>query len=348
MDIVLQKFKTRCFIFSQQLLSKRHGFDRIDRIALLAVFVVALINYISFPERRKFQIPAELYAYSPAILPYKEFFFPTRDVQILIQGIEHSPATFTLPTSGQIFCFVETSTKYYKDRVPSVASTWLPRCDHGRFFTKTHLPYPDIAYSTVYRNLRDTYDDLFRKSIFSLYYSYTSISKHFDWYLKTDDDTFVAMDHLREYLNTLNPAEPLYLGYRLAPFMNNGYNSGGSGYILSNAAMRMFVEQLYHNVRLCPYDRGEDRGMGRCLESVGITPSDTRDDQELNRFMPFRPAEIPIIGSKWHYFPLKYPFISKKFVTLHRVPPEMMISLDKSLYSENGEPTFNVTDFFNY
>lgn len=131
------------------------------------------------------------------------------------------------------------------------------------------------------------------------------------------------MDHLREYLNTLNPAEPLYLGYRLAPFMvgwlqertelteklfsfqNNGYNSGGSGYILSNAAMRMFVEQLYHNVRLCPYDRGEDRGMGRCLESVGITPSDTRDDQELNRFMPFRPAEIPIIGSKWHYFPLK-------------------------------------------
>ena len=43
----------------------------------------------------------------------------------------------------------------------------------------------------------------------------------------------------------------------------NGYNSGGAGYVLSNGAVKLFVQELYHNRTLCPYDENEDIGLGR-------------------------------------------------------------------------------------
>lgn len=112
---------------------------------------------------------------------------------------------------------------HYDDRVPSIASTWLPKCDNGRFFTKTPLPNSNMTYSTVYLNLKDSYYDLFRKTTFGFYYSYMHISKSFDWYLKADDDTYFAMDHLKEYLSTLDPTKPLYLGYVLKPYFVSYY-----------------------------------------------------------------------------------------------------------------------------
>lgn len=109
---------------------------------------------------------------------------PRENIDELTRGIQHSASTYSLPTSGQLFCFVETSEEYYNTRVPSVAATWLPRCDNGRFFSKTPLPDHRLPFSTVYRNLEDSYYDLFRKTLLSFYYSYTNISDKFDWYMK--------------------------------------------------------------------------------------------------------------------------------------------------------------------
>ncbi|EGT37634.1 hypothetical protein CAEBREN_00045 [Caenorhabditis brenneri] len=275
-----------------------------------------------------------------------EFFPKSRKLNKLTSGIENSASTLKLPTSGQLFCFVETSEKHYADRVPSVASTWLPKCDNGRFFTKTPLPDTKMPFSTVYRNLEDSYYDLFRKTLLGFYYSYAYISKDFDWYLKADDDNYYVIDHLKDYLNTLDPSEPLYLGYRLKPFLQDGYNSGGPGYILSNAAVRIFVEYLYNDEKLCPYDWAEDRGMGRCLASMGITPSDTRDKTGANRFVPFLPKEMLEVPAGYHYYPLNNrSLISENFVSLHRISPRKMIFLDSILYPKSGKRLFT-PEFF--
>uniref|UniRef100_A0A8R1HTX3 N-acetylgalactosaminide beta-1,3-galactosyltransferase n=1 Tax=Caenorhabditis japonica TaxID=281687 RepID=A0A8R1HTX3_CAEJA len=102
----------------------------------------------------------------------------------------------------------------------------------------------------------------------------------------------------------------------------NGYNAGGGGYILSNAAVRLFVQHLYHNENLCPYDWAEDRGMGRCLASLDITPQDTRDEHGMHRFIPFHTKEIAEIYSGYHYypFPVKYQFY---FVKVHITAPNL-------------------------
>ena len=51
---------------------------------------------------------------------------------------------------------------------------------------------------------------------------------------------------------------------------NHGYNAGGSGYILSRAAMKIFAEELFEDRQSCPFHEWEDYAIARCLWSRGI------------------------------------------------------------------------------
>ena len=102
---------------------------------------------------------------------------------------------------------------------------------------------------------------------------------------------------MRDYLSTLNPNKPYYLGYTLKPYLvclsefhlfrsfiqANGYNAGGAGYVLSREALRLFNEFAYFNESLCPDNIYEDVGIGHCLANLGIFPHDTRNEKGLNR-----------------------------------------------------------------
>ncbi|CAD6193852.1 unnamed protein product [Caenorhabditis auriculariae] len=259
-----------------------------------------------------------------------------RDVDKWVRGVTSTPTAQGLPKSGKLFCFVETSSKYYDTRVPAVWATWLPRCEHGQFFTPTPLSNSKIPHSTVYANLKDTYEDLFNKSILSFFYAFTKISDKFDWYLKADDDTYIIVEHLYEYLETLDPKKPYYLGYVLKPYFRRGYNGGGAGYILSREAVRRFIEGAFHNTTTCPWDKFEDTGMARCLESVGITPHDTRDANGRSRFNTFRADEMfqGTIGAEWHFYKpiLGRNWASPQLISLHHMSSNDMLLYDDLLY----------------
>ncbi|KAK6015015.1 hypothetical protein OSTOST_19568, partial [Ostertagia ostertagi] len=123
-----------------------------------------------------------------------------------------------LPKKGRLLCFVITTPKYHYTRVPAIHETWLPRCDHGQFFTTVELGQ-EIPHSTVLMDVPDDYRYLFQKTLVALHYAYTNISDQFDWYYKADDDTYVIMEHMYEYLATLDPEEPYYLGYNMRPYL---------------------------------------------------------------------------------------------------------------------------------
>ncbi|KAK4120674.1 glycosyltransferase family 31 protein [Parathielavia appendiculata] len=62
----------------------------------------------------------------------------------------------------------------------------------------------------------------------------------YDWYLFIDADTYVLWPNLMQWLKTLDPAEKLYLG-SVTVINNFNFAHGGSGYIVSKAAMEEFV-----------------------------------------------------------------------------------------------------------
>jgi hypothetical protein len=103
-----------------------------------------------------------------------------------------------------------------------------------------------------------------------------------DWYIMVDDDTWVDLPNLAALVAPLNASEPLYLGN---PYVISGrgcaglrledgrlFAHGGSGIILSRAAVGLLVPQA----PTCMRDFGEcwagDGMLGLCLYSIGITP----------------------------------------------------------------------------
>ena len=48
----------------------------------------------------------------------------------------------------------------------------------------------------------------------------------FDWYLKADDDTFIHVENLKEFLSTKDPKSPVTFGYDFKVIVDQGYHSG--------------------------------------------------------------------------------------------------------------------------
>ncbi|KJH42543.1 hypothetical protein DICVIV_11466 [Dictyocaulus viviparus] len=240
---------------------------------LLCIFLICIVNAFSAILDTVFNGPASL----------------SELVQHI--GVRVSESAQRLPKQGRLLCFVITSPKFYATRTLAVNETWLPRCDHGQFFSKIEMD-PTMPHSTVLRKIPDDYKFLFQKTLTSFHYAFTEISDKFDWYFKADDDTYVVMEHMYKYLATLDPSKPYYLGYMLKPHLYPYSNDGGSSFVLSRAAVKIFLEKALFDRAICPVDKNEDRGINKCLRNIGIFPHDTRTHEGQHRFNKYGPNEI--------------------------------------------------------
>ncbi|KAK6747993.1 hypothetical protein RB195_000917 [Necator americanus] len=244
-------------------------------------------------------------------------------------------------TSYLIFLayIIRSSMAAFDASVPAINSTWLQRCDASHFLTNNgRFLNAFTPYHTIFWGLPDSYFKLFWKTRLALYYVYTNISSHYDWYYKADDDTYVIMENLRAYLATFDPNEPHYIGFRVKRRMpKHGYNAGGSGYAMSRAAMKIFVEELFHQKSLCPYHEWEDLAVARCLANAGIYPTDSRDELHRQRFLPWTPeqhynADLTksfLMDPIEHWGPAIF---HENLISMHHLVPQEIRLIDGLLY----------------
>jgi glycoprotein-N-acetylgalactosamine 3-beta-galactosyltransferase len=218
---------------------------------------------------------------------------------------------------GKVLCFKIVPEAYTTSpQAQAVRDTWARRCDRLILFTtgSSNAATNAIQLPGLTNANADRWD--------SVHPAITYISQHyldeFDWFLKTDDDTYVVVDNLRAYLKTLpSPATtPYYLGRRL--FHVNpqyGHNWGG-GYVLNKVAVQKLVaggsvSGWKANGGACGavaakagegYTEGlAGRGGGKegdgaavlaCwLHAAGVDATDTRDGEGRERFIPLTVRE---------------------------------------------------------
>uniref|UniRef100_A0A1I8IZ63 N-acetylgalactosaminide beta-1,3-galactosyltransferase n=1 Tax=Macrostomum lignano TaxID=282301 RepID=A0A1I8IZ63_9PLAT len=153
-------------------------------------------------------------------------------------------------------------------------------------------------------NLTDAYNNLWQKAWMSFDWAERWLNlDQFDFVLKADDDTFVVVENLRLLLAPLDPGQPVHLGrwffYDRDP--KQSYMSGGGGYVLSRAAVRLFLARAV---------RSASTPKSTCLSSLGVKFVDSRDVGGLDRFHPINveymigwgPAEMPPWMWKINYY----------------------------------------------
>uniref|UniRef100_A0A914PXK7 N-acetylgalactosaminide beta-1,3-galactosyltransferase n=1 Tax=Panagrolaimus davidi TaxID=227884 RepID=A0A914PXK7_9BILA len=91
------------------------------------------------------------------------------------------------------------------------------------------------------------------------------------------------MENLRFMLLSFNKNDPLYIGARFKFGVPNGYMSGGSGVILTKAAINRLVPN-FGNASICPQatSDNDDLELGICVQNLNIISVDTRDNQTFD------------------------------------------------------------------
>ncbi|XP_046376770.2 glycoprotein-N-acetylgalactosamine 3-beta-galactosyltransferase 1-like [Haliotis rufescens] len=200
---------------------------------------------------------------------WKGGLFP-RDMQ---DGLKHTllteePGTSPPGMRGQrILCWILTQPKNLKNRTLAVKETWGGDCDITLYFSSV----TDRQFPTIGLGIPEKRKNLIKKVIAALQYIDKFYSDKADWFLKADDDTFIIVDNLRHFLRTKDPDAPVYYGCKLEGKRLH-YHSGGGGYVMSKNVLRKFVQNVNKSPE-CTMQGAEDAAVGRCLNSLGVHPS---------------------------------------------------------------------------
>ncbi|KAH8870539.1 Glycoprotein-N-acetylgalactosamine 3-beta-galactosyltransferase 1 [Schistosoma japonicum] len=94
------------------------------------------------------------------------------------------------------------------------------------------------------------------------------------------------MENLLDALQHYSPDMPFMLGHRFPTIVQNGFFSGGAGYVLSREALKNIVEKSIDKHPNCSiYDEiGEDVMMSICGQAVGVRLFNVHDILNRDRF----------------------------------------------------------------
>eukprot|EP00939_MAST-03C_sp_MAST-3C-sp1_P004281 g4281.t1 len=229
-------------------------------------------------------------------------------------GVAHSSTMLY----SRILCVVYCTQSDHDEKIGAIRDTWANRCDG--FAAMSTATDPELPSLKVPHEGKEEYHNIWQKmrSIFILLYR--RYYDDFEWFTIGGSDLYVVVENLRLYLNsdeivnaTRGPdgrAMPFYLGRRFAldGDRTRMFNSGGAGYVLNRAALKILAENVLDNpvCELNAHTSAEDVQVAKCLKrAAGVLPHDTRDNFGRERFHPFTPGKhlsyrVPPDGNDWY------------------------------------------------
>lgn len=239
----------------------------------------------------------------------------------------------------RILCWILTYPKNHRTKAINAKETWGRRCNKLLIMSSKR---DDVLDTIVVNVTKENRRSLWSKTRQAWKYVYRHHLNDADWFYKADDDTYASMENMRYFLSTYSPLDPIYFGYKMKAVVQQGYNSGGAGYVLSRTALVRLAEDGFPDPDKCSQsDEGaEDAEVGRCMEKVNVLAGDSRDRLKRGRFFVHNPdyhlrqstADI-IDETYWYWKNMFYEndegldCCSNTAISWHYVQPATMINL---------------------
>lgn len=191
----------------------------------------------------KYRSKAE-YLRQPIIADYakhseKVFLMMKEGATVLWQRIPtHLFTTFTKVPYFSIYADAPASIGGYEviDILANLSRKTLQFQDFKLYKTLTKMRSFNVGIDPSELNLQGGWDLDKYKNIPMLAHALKVAPTSVEWFVFMDGDTYLFMDNLMNYLQSLDSSEPLYLG-SLAFFNNKPFAHGGSGVAISRAAL---------------------------------------------------------------------------------------------------------------
>lgn len=195
----------------------------------------------------------------------------------------------------KVLYMVYTMEENHHTSIRAIRETWGGGCDGFlAFSTKDDKRIPAISLK---HDGPESYGNMWQKVRSIWRFVGTHYLEQFDYFFQGGEDLYVLPQNLRHYLansGITNPTtEDFFGGRRFNQTKKIFFNSGGAGYVLSQATLRKFVNVGLDHPKCFPNTRSsmEDVMIARCLKDVfNIGLVDTRDGDGRERFHPFAPG----------------------------------------------------------
>ncbi|CAF1184736.1 unnamed protein product [Didymodactylos carnosus] len=224
----------------------------------------------------------------------------------------------------KVCCLVLTTPSNFLTRAKAVNETWGKRCDGLYFITemeKKSMSTYDLPIAPI-PNIISGYWHLTLKSRLAFIYAYENLYSKYDWFIKADDDTYIIVEHLKDFLYEQNASQPITFGYNFKVLVKQGYHSGGASYVLSKESLKRFFEETRKSNSVCKVDGGsEDVEIAACLRLQGVYPGDALDKENKELFHPLNfIAHFAGKFPEWMFSYAKYPLQSMTHLLLRIIP----------------------------
>lgn len=207
------------------------------------------------------------------------------------------------------------STSSRREYVQDIVQTWGSRCDGYLAFSNESNP----SISTVHIVppppwTQESYHEIWRKIQFMLRIVEDTFMSDYDYFFLAGDDVFLIVENLKKLLESNciqrrsgDGNNPIYLGRKLHANSYLSFYSGGSGYVLNRAALRLLLNQMRTNPDDCLVNISasmEDLLVAHCLQLAGLEILDIHDLCEFEGpgqfFHPVTPQEAFESNEEWY------------------------------------------------
>lgn len=173
-----------------------------------------------------------------------------------------------------LFIGVVTSKALLLTRGIAINTTWGGQGTNLKFFSSEGTKAPPNLPVVSLAGTDDTYPP--QKKVYRmLKYMYDHFINEFNWFMRADDDLYVRVGPLLQFLNKLDPSTDLYIGQpgigkvndweRIQLYPNEHYCMGGPGVILSRALLIKLAPHLEECLDNVVVSWNEDLEVGRCI-----------------------------------------------------------------------------------
>ena len=206
---------------------------------------------------------------------------------------------------SKVLCLILTSNNNIKKRAIPVYRTWAKKCDKALFagdcsnFTNMMKSNDSLNFFDNERdhqyafklpilqlNVSEHYNKMAEKVMKVIKIAYDEYLDKFDWFLLVDDDTFIFVDHLYQFISIKSPEDPLTYGYNFKTIIPTGYHSGGGGTLITHESLKRMGFNIHKGGILgCNETNGYgDVALGRCAHLSNITLGNSLDKLGRERF----------------------------------------------------------------
>lgn len=123
-----------------------------------------------------------------------------------------------LPPHPRILCWVMTHSKNLDSKAKAVKDTWGRRC-HSLLFVSDE---GNSDFPTIPVNVSKGREYLGHKTLAAFQYIYENHLEDAEWFLKSDDDTYIIMENMAHFLSSKNSEDAMYFGHHYRPWVNQG------------------------------------------------------------------------------------------------------------------------------